>query len=307
MIKADNLFSSALKVIDTQDVLQHIQLEFATLCNQIITADQKIRQGKEELADTVKKACGYINIGIQFLTKEDTPATHQVASIIQKFPLLRIFKLGFEQALEQKWQAERWHKASWFAQNGLPLGFWGEEWMGVLGGLLLKKPLFFDNYKTGVIYSEFSSLTDIRETRHALDAIAAFDNLLGLMQLEIKKDKDIHITYKNLILTLWARDHLGLPKESKEPASLTLDEFQIFFNDLFTGRKVKEKPLAIDSSMKTSFLNWLSSKTGLDDFEITRETGQILEDLFAQIENEYGEVSPEDLDPRYISLFFIIF
>jgi hypothetical protein len=305
MIKPDNLFSGALKVIDAQDVLQHIQLEFATLCNQIITADQKIRQGKEELADTVKKACGYINIGIQFLVKDDTPATHQVASIIQKFPLLRIFKLGFEQALEQKWLAERWHKASWFAQNGLSLGFWGEEWMGVLGGLLLKKPMFFDNYKTGVIYREFSSITDIRETRHTLDEITSFDDLLGLVQLKIKKNKDIHLTYKNLILTLWARDHLGLPKESKEPASLTLDEFKIFFNNLFTGRKVKGKPREIDPSMKTFFLNWLSSKTGLDDFEITRETGQILEDLFAQVENEYGEVSPEDLDSRYISLFFV--
>ncbi len=305
MIKEDNLFSSALKVIDAQDVLQHIQLEFATLCNQIITADQKIKDGKEELAETVKKACGYINIGIQSLAKEDTPGTHQVASIIQKFPLLRIFKVGFEQALEQKWQAERWHKKSWFAQNGLPLGFWGEEWMGVLGGLLLKKPLFFDNYKTGVIYREFSSITDIRETSHTLDEITAFDNLLGLMQLKIKTNKDIPLTYKNLILTLWARDHLGLPKESKGPASLTLDEFKNIFNNLFTGKQVKEKSGKIDTSMKISFLNWFSSKTGLDDFEITRKTGRILENLFEQIENEYKEVSQEDLDPRYISLFFV--
>ena len=87
--------------------------------------------------------------------------------------------------------------------------------------------------------------------------------------------------------------------------SKTIDEFKVFFNDLFTGKQVKEKSREIDTSMKTSFLNWLSSKTGLDDFEITRETGRILEDLFAQIENEYGEVSPEDLDPRYISLFFV--
>jgi len=33
--------------------------------------------------------------------------------------------------------------------------------MGVLGGILLKKPLFYDNYKTGVLYREFTSAEDV--------------------------------------------------------------------------------------------------------------------------------------------------
>jgi hypothetical protein len=57
--------------------------------------------------------------------------------------------------------------------------------------------------------------------------------------------------------------------------------------------------------MKESFLNWFSDKTGLTHYEITQKLGQTLENLFNEIESEYGKVSGEDLDPRYIRLFLI--
>ena len=55
--------------------------------------------------------------------------------------------------------------------------------------------------------------------------------------------------------------------------------------------------------MKESFLNWLSDKTGLTNYEITQKLGQTLENLFNEIESEYGAVSNEDLDPRFTYLF----
>ena len=57
--------------------------------------------------------------------------------------------------------------------------------------------------------------------------------------------------------------------------------------------------------MKESFLSWLSHSTGLSNFEISRKLGHTLERLFSEIESEYGEVSSEDFDPRYINLFLI--
>jgi hypothetical protein len=52
-------------------------------------------------------------------------------------------------------------------------------------------------------------------------------------------------------------------------------------------------------------LNWVSEKTGLNIYEITQRLGQTLENLFNDIESEYGTVAKKDLDPKYIYLFLV--
>lgn len=307
MLKEDNLFTRSLQVIDIHDILQQLQTEFAGLCNQVIAADQKLIREREELKHIVKKVCGYVSIGLECLTEEKTgDAISASAAAIQKFPLSRIFRVGYGLALELKWRAERWRKESWFEKTGLPLGFWGEEWLGVLGGLLIKKPLFFDNYKTGSIYREFASTDDVRITETILDEIMAFDHLLLRMfssdhgpEIRGKAASDSFFTYKKLVLTLWARHCLGLP-EAILP--LSLNEFRTFFDNLWAG---DEEPRKISISMKESFLAWLISKISMDAYNIIQESGQTLENLFGEIETEYGEVSGKDLDPRYIHLFLM--
>ena len=81
-------------------------------------------------------------------------------------------------ALDLKWRAEKWREKSWFENQGLLLGFWSEEWLGVLGGLLIKKPLFFDNYKTGVLYREFVSMEDITWVMQTMDTVKGIILLL---------------------------------------------------------------------------------------------------------------------------------
>jgi molybdopterin converting factor small subunit len=57
--------------------------------------------------------------------------------------------------------------------------------------------------------------------------------------------------------------------------------------------------------MKTAFLSWLAAETGLKDYEISERLGQTLEDLFSEIESEYGRVAAEELDPRFVNLFLL--
>lgn len=306
IIKEDNLFTEALQTIKAEDVLLQIQSEFAGLANQIIAADQKNIKSRDELRNVVKKACGYISIGLKRLTRADKELdANQSAALIQKYMLSHIFRVGHSLALELKWKAEKWRSKSWFAKNGLSLSFWDEEWLGVLGGLLIKKPLFYDNYKTtSSIYSEFSSIEDIKETEKVLNEIIAFDDLLSLMTIKFETTGDMAITYKNFILTLWARHYLGL---SEELTPLTLDELKTFFDDLLITPQKSEKDSRRKTgiSMKELFLNWISEKTGLNIYEITQRLGQTLENLFNSIESEYGGVAKKDLDPKYIYLFLV--
>jgi hypothetical protein len=300
MLEEENLFTAALKKIKIHDVIEQIQIEFAGLCNLIISADLKNIREKDELKSIVKKVSGYLNIGLERLSRDNTvPDAGHCSVLIRNYPLSNIFKVGYGIALDLKWRAEKWREKSWFENQGLLLGFWGEEWLGLLGGLLIKKPLFFDNYKTGVLYREFVSMEDIRATDNVLNEIMVFDDIFSLMAINPEPVIDRFLTYKNFILTLWARNYLGL---SGQIEPLRLHEFQRLFDGLWADKK---KPYKIRRSMKESFLSWLSEQTGLTDYEISGKLGHTLENLFSEIENEYGEVSSKDFDPRYINLFLI--
>lgn len=305
MLKEDNLFTRSLARIESDDILKQIQAEFAFLCNQVITADHKKISDKKELGDIVKKACGYISIGLERMTEKEGGISSNLrgdhcALFLKKHPLSSVFRVGYGLALKLKWRAEKWLDKCWFAGNGLPLTFWEEEWTGVLGGILIKKPLFFDNYKSGLLYREFASINDIKETETELDRIIAFDTLLSLMTINLKPLSSYRVlSHKNLILTLWARHCLNLPKE---PEPLSVDKFKRFHALLFADKRKTKK---IGQPMKESFLKWLAESTNTSDFEISKALREVFEKLFAEIEIEYGQVSSQDLDPRYIHLFLV--
>ncbi len=307
MLNEDNHFTRALTAIEPGDVLTQIQAEFANLCNQVIVADHKTIRERKELREIVKKTCGYISIGLERLAADKGRIVPQKsAALITRYPLSQIFKIGFGGALNLKWRAERWLSQCWFAPNGLRLTFWGEQWLGVLGGLLLKKPLYYDNYKTGVLYREFISLEDIEDMENIFNQVKAVDDLLSLMPIDFERPSSYgFLTYKNLILTLWAGHCLKLPVKKLKP--LDPKKFIPFLENLLPGQPDPgtANPRKVPAVMKSRFLDWLAANTGLKDFEITERLGGTLENLFEEIENELGNVNVEDLDPRYVQLFLL--
>ena len=307
MLKEENYFTRALTKIKSQNVLQQIEVEFANLCNQIIVADNKSVRAREDLAEIVKKVCGYLSIGLERLSQHSEVVDAQkTAALITKYPLHRIFKVGFGGAMDLKWRAEKWLDNCWFAEAGLRLTFWGERWLGVLGGLLIKKPMFYDNYKTGVLYREFASFEDIKITGDIFKEVKAVDDLLSLMTIHLDHPSSYgFLTYKNLILTLWAKNYLKLQEKKLMP--LVLREFQPFFKNLLPCQPGTEadQPRSIPIAMKNHFIEWLAADTGLKDFEITQQLGNTFNALFNELESELGRVAVEDLDPRYVQLFLL--
>lgn len=314
MMGEQSSFTEALRLLDSDALLQHIQMEFAALCNQIIAADQRTIQNKDRLRAIVRKACGYLNVGLQSLTDDAPQDAKRLsslwASFLRRYPLSQIFRFGYGRALDLKWRIQRWHRSAWFTTVGLPLNFWGEKWLGVLGGGLIKKPLFFDDYKSGELYREFMSLADIMATDHALGQIMAVDDLLSRMDVVCKPDAQRLVTYKSLLLTLWARHYLNPALAVATPrrlVPLTLGEFRTFFPSLFSIQSGDrpDEPRHIDASMKAAFLNWLSTCSGTRAETITDRLGPTLDALFDEVDSELGGVGINDLDPRYVLLFQI--
>jgi hypothetical protein len=316
MLGGKTPFFDALRLVDSDTQLEQLQMEFALLCNQIIAADQRLIRDKAVLREMVRKACGYLSLGLEALTaasgflKDSGSMASRWATCVTRFPLSQIFRVGYGRVLHSKWQVQGWQKKAWFTANSLPLSFWGERWMGLLGGLLIKKPQFFDNYQSDRLYREFESLSDINATEKAIAQIMAVDDLLSRMDVPCRINANSLLTYKNLLLTLWARQYLTLSKMTdakRRLAPLTRDEFIRFFRDLF-GVKSEASPRTprkTVKAMKASFLNWLSESSADSPALLTERLGPTLEALFDEMDAELGAVGIRDLDPRFIFLFHI--
>jgi len=302
LIDPDSPFSIALQHIDSPDTLRQLQVEFAALCNQLIVADQKTVKTQENLAEVVRKTGGYISIGLvqSFGRYEKNAAA--LRRTLTAAPLVDFFRVGVYAVLQLKQRAKKWFTDSWFRQKELPLTFWGDAWMGVLGGLLLKRPLYFDNYRTGVIYREFLSAADVDETSTTLDEMMAVDRLLTTLDIAPAIPGTYNLlTCHSLLLTAWAR-HCTESREGTTVQPLPLKKFRPFYESLWESGP---PPRRITAAAKTSFLKWISTRSGLAPSTLTDRLGGVFEKLFAAVENEYGSVAPGDLDPRFIILFLV--
>jgi len=294
MLEQDSHFGRVLAAVNNTRMQMMLQSEFAGLCNSIVVADRDTIHNRKDLGGIVKKACGYIGIGLEKLSGKGE-------ELIRLYPLSDIFRVGYGEALELKWQAEKWQKNSWYAATGLRLNFWEEAFMGVVGGLLIPKPLFFDNYASGVVYREFFSADDLKQTRDSLEAVIALDRLFSRLDIDIPPNTEKNtLTYKNVILTLWAAHWLELPAQSQIIAGIPLKMFRSFFSGLWDEHK---KPPVISHEMKMSFKDWVISAGQMDETEFSGMFGGIFTGLFKEIEDEYADVSAEDIDPRLVHLF----
>jgi len=307
LIDASNLFVDALMTIDADHILHQLQSEFAGLCNQVAVADQKKIKNREQLQKIVVKTGAYLNIGLEYLS-EGNQSSHQTdrlsrfRQLIIKTPLSQIFRVGYGKVLVLKWKAQKWRSNSWFENAGLPLTFWDEAWLGVLGGLLIRRPLFFDNYRTGQLYREFKDIDDIKATDAVMNQIMGVDALFAQMALPPPPPANTLLTWKNLLLTLWAQYFLGLDANSLQPLSAAQLE-----RLLAAFRSDWKKSLTADANTRRSLWNWLintlSDKRHLSDDELKQHIGSLPDDLLDAVKDEYSRVDAEDIDPRYVQLF----
>ena len=309
VLPGGSLFARALASIASSVQRQTLQEEFASLCNRIIVADRKTIRRRDDLTDVVAKASGYISIGLEREQTAGLAAQRQLASAVQAlcdYNLEALFRLGYHQAVQLKREIETWVPNSWFAGCGLPLTFWGEQWLGIMGGLLIKRPLFFDQDQKGTHYREFASAADVEGTRRQLRQIQTLDRLLGAMNLDRRTmPTGRFITFYNLLLTLWARHRLGLAEEVRP---LTTEAFRPFFTALFADETRAEAPdrrRRIAANLKNAFLHWLAERSQESAERIARALGTALDGLFEELEDHYGRVPPDHLDPRYIPHFML--
>lgn len=305
-LEGDNLFVKALKGIQNPSEIRQLQIELAGLCNQIIAADQEIIKGRDQLRKVVTKASGYLSIGLERMTTSGAANREKRATAaLQRYMLADIFRTGYSEALTLKWEATRWRKTSWFQKRGLDLTFWDESWMGLLGGLLISRPKFYDPSDATANYRDFQTLQEITASTLDLERITALDRLLGKMDVKVAPPaRKRLLTYKNLLLTLWARSSLNMPAIDAltSDMGIPLSTFKPFYETLWTKRQDRR---IIDDQMKSDFLLWTANAADTSPSDLADRLGEPFESLFNDLEQELASVKAANLEPRYVRHFIL--
>ncbi|MBC2703778.1 DUF6178 family protein [Desulfobacula sp.] len=296
-IEGDDLFVTSLKFFDSTVIL-HLESELAALINKIISADKVKIQSRDILGKVIKKACAYLNLGLEVILKGNCKP-ELAKEVIQEYFLEDIFRTGSRAGITLKTKALNWFKQSFANKNHLPLSFFGENYLGIIGGLFLERPLYYDNYASGKeVYRNFSSLSDIFQTSRTLEQVIALDTMLDKLTVDITSFKEGILTYKTLILTLWTKDRLNLEPTLKPINTTTFKEFFIaLFSSTDTGKT--------GQIQLNDLITWTAEATGINESNLTKEFLEVLTDLIKELEEEYSAVSPKNIDPRFIPHFLL--
>lgn len=275
---------------------EDFEMEFATLANSILVADQIKVNEREDMNKAVVKAMGYLRIAYETLKQTNEKLTP--VNMMNRYQVGQLFSFGFSRALKLKWQAQAWLKESYIVQNKLGIKFYDEKGMGVLSGLFLKRPLYFDDFSQGSLYREFAALDDINATQDSLAEIMAMDALLkqtGIqIPVEIQEDDHYPLTWKNLLLTLWVRHELNY-ENNLDP--LSTGALQDFWPQIFDGNQLQK-------SAKPNFKKWLEQ---LANAKINDENAlRALDKLFVELVEEYADVDPRNLNAKHVTMFRLL-
>jgi Family of unknown function (DUF6178) len=303
-LAGDSLFVRALKGMGEIHVIQQLQMELASLCNQVISADQTIIRSRGQLQSVVAKVNGYLSIGLELVTRKYPGNREARAAVFLRRRLLAdIFRTGYASALRLKWKASRWHKDSW--SRPVDLTFWDEAWLGLLGGVLIDRPKFYDPSSPASNYRDFQTCDEIAATRRGLEQITAMDHLFKCMHLPTTPLAHIRfLTYKNLLLTLWARAALAAAPIENEASAITISvaAFKPFFTALWSQEEGRRR---IGDGKKNEFLQWAAKASGQSLADLSDRLGAVFEALFDEMEQELSQVEAKNLDSRYIKLFLL--
>ncbi|OGP96376.1 MAG: hypothetical protein A2Z39_03730 [Deltaproteobacteria bacterium RBG_19FT_COMBO_46_9] len=298
--RGDNMFVESLSQISDNLLLDRLRLEFAGLCNQIFSADGVRFEGLEVLINISRKSAGYINMGLERLSGGDIGIAEDY---IKNNPLISIFRVGFGLSLELKWETERWFNRSWFLRQGLNPFFWGDEWGGILKGVLEKRPLFFSGLREGHEYRPFESISELEKCRDIIHRLISLDGLFERISSEYPLDtemlKDPLLNLYPLLFSFYARRQLNLGHSF---LPLSLEQTREFFRVV---RSQEKAPPFRMPGFKDIFISEFISYGTTDDSDQIDLLKDTLYRIWEEFSEEYAMVEESDLDARFTKFIMI--
>ncbi len=292
---SNRLLQVASRVTDPR-LLDRVRTEFAGLCNQIMSADGLVFNELDVLIKTCQKAAGYLNLALERLCGGNIALGEET---VRRYSLTALFRLGFGQALNLKWEAERWVRGSWFHNHDLEYDFWGEHWGGTLTGILAKRPSVYSGMQGDDAYKEFESLSEIGDCLKILRSLMVLDGLLERLAAEYPSFRgDLgnarDITFRRLLFNLWGRIKLGLEPSFSE---ISKGQAKRLFKILRAGDDVVP-PYRMSGFKEVFIRDFVAYASGADQ-EAVSILKNALSLIWEDFRKEYERIKLDNLDERY--------
>ena len=298
---AGNMLTLTISGITDPLFLDRIRLEFAGLCNQILSADGLPGHELDILTNTCQKAARYLNLAMERRCGKDVSSAEQ---LLRYNSLVSVFRVGFGLAQRLKWEAEQWIGKSWFHGQGLDTGFWAERWGRALAGLLKRRPRFYVGLQEAEEYRDFEWLSDLGESLKILRRLMVLDSLLERMDTLHPVDQGLiqsgELTFHTLLFDFWARHLLNL-----EPgfSGISLAEAKDFFRLLRAGKNEPPHHMAgFEMTFVRDFMAYISNS----DPEATSILEEALALVWQEFQEEHKRISLKDLDGRFTKFVSIL-
>ena len=292
-------FSSVLSDIDDLNEQDRLKQEITGLCNKALVAEAIDLSNIAAMERTVEKVYHYLNLGLQYLSKEDRiKASH----LLRSFPLQRLFQCGVSTTIRLRRKAESILKGPWFSNDQENLVFLDPPHFETFEGILRRRPALYRNW----IYEDFTTLQDLKEAEDFLEFIEGIVNFLG-KELKVYprylKELDLsscypedwrEITLSTVFLTGLANQVL---KGAFRFESIEQTRWGDFLYRVFE-RDAQGKG-AIRMEVKERLREWLSSMESEDS---RRQHLLAFQDFCLDLlEEGYGKTPPEEkVDPRFV-------
>ena len=293
-VQERDLLTNVFSGVDDELLLSRLRIEFAGLCNQIMTADGMSVDDLDTLIGACHKAAGPLNLTLETLCNDDA---QKASDLIRNNSLLSLFRVGFGMVLRLKWETERWLKSSWFFSLGLGLDFWSEEWGGKLNGILKDKPQFYVGLEEESAFRDFRHSSEISDCRTLVHRLKALDKMMAQLSksypLSIDPGEEQRHLFYHLLFNLWARKLLDL-----ELSFFDISEDQV--KDFFGLLRAGEDNFPFRMPMfKEVFIQDFMAVASASEPEIEKDLEDALSMIWQKFTEEYQNVAAEDLDGRF--------
>ncbi|MBW2065279.1 MAG: hypothetical protein JRJ03_10155 [Deltaproteobacteria bacterium] len=296
----ENLMTALAKRTADPLFMDRIRVEFAGLCNWILSADGLFQRDLDGLVDTCRKAASYLSLGLERVSGSDLS---QAELVLRNNPLVDVFRVGYGMALKLKWEAERWIKDAWFAKNGYDLSLWGEQRGEVLDGLLQKNPRFYVGGGGNRDYKYFERLSEIGQClkvlRHMMVVDGLLEKLTGLYPVDEEYMQEEGVSFKAMLFNFWARDLLKMPPGFSRIAP---EDARKFFEIIRSGTRL---PPYLMPGSQERFVDFFAGYASDSHPESLSGLRDALSEIWQEFREEYEWVPADELEARY-SRFILV-
>lgn len=299
---------NVLQSIGNQQLLEDFQVYVINIATKIITADSLEIKEIKDMERSLKKAAGYINIGLDYISEGNIK---KARIFFENIHAANLFRIGYSRVLKLKNQVARNSGHICFEHSDMFLTFFDTPWSDAVSGLMRKRPMFYEGItkKGGVAYRNFESLEEVLATEKIIDLVMAADRLLfdilmlkpeflisDFVEQTVLKDVS-EIKCTSVFLTILANNILNGKSELRP---VTANELMDFLGIVFEQVEGQDN-FCLKKNIYDETLAWILS---LDSFSENFMTGL---ELFVyacldMLEEEFSSlVKKKRIDIRYVS------